>query len=182
MVSHGRIHDDCAEDPLAPRSSPEGGAPSWPSVEQPAPSSKQAVRPVCTPQAGRHQHAAKSATFRPISCCLPALAEVPGALPTWALGAQGPVYAWVEIEARLWGRRAARASIVPACYDYRGAMSTLDASTRARVGAPWGSSWNRTPAFDGKAGPWALGLGGSPVLDETVGNVGEIFWNCSWAC
>lgn len=115
------------------------------------------------------------------AACLP-WSRCPGALPTWALGAQGPVYAWVEIEARLWGRRAARASIVPACYDYRGAMSTLDASTRARVGAPWGSSWNRTPAFDGKAGPWALGLGGSPVLDETVGNVGEIFWNCSWAC
>ena len=35
------------------------------------------------------------------------------------------MHAHVEIEARIRGRRAARASIVPAYYDYRRAMSAL---------------------------------------------------------
>lgn len=117
-----------------------------------------------------------------LPACLGCAARRPVGLVSGSLGVQGAVHAHAEIGAWLWGRRAAWASIVPAFYDCRRAMVDTSSRRRGRVGLSGGSSWNGTPAFDGKAGPWALGLGGSPVLDETVGHVGEIFWNWSWAC
>lgn len=70
-----------------------------------------------------------------LPACLGCAARRPASLVSGSLGVQGAVHARAEIGAWLWGRRAAWASIVPAFYDCRRAMSTLAHDDGAGLGS-----------------------------------------------